>query len=574
VEEGQWDRSPFRFNIPDDLDSADTVRFDPERAFAFPEQRLNDAIRSNSRQKRVCIVGGGIAGLSAAHELLLAGLDVTLLEAARRFGGRVRTHYFADGTYGELGAMRIPKDHHCVQHYIKRFNLKLSPFLGSNDKGLCLFGDGPPMTRREWLVNGKSNYPLTPAEDALAPQQLRLDEQLAGLVLSDKELWLSHGNVLPTRRLRGLDGLTLGQAVTGIEGFSPMATPDPVLRKLSDGAWELVGRTDQDIWIERLSFLHWWREGRSLTNPLKEEIIGGTERLIQSFVSTIRAGAAEGRGATDALRMGARVREIVVLPDGVDVVWNESGVQAGRSERFDYAICTASAPATVRIRFHPLLPARKQEALTNLSYLASGKTIMRCSKRHWEIYDGIFGGNSVTDRPNQQCWYPSDNARKPRDADDGPATFEVIPRAGVDLLNSENVPATRYARSEDISHEPAVFLAAYMWGTNARRFASLSDAERDDLICRCVAELHPRNEHYLEEIVHISWDAASDPGGGAFAFFAPGEQRRYQRELCAPIPSDEPRVFFAGEHVGVTQGWMQGSIQSAIAAAIDVLESP
>ena len=41
--------------------------------------------------KSVIIIGGGIAGLSAANELLRNGCTVTLLEAKNRFGGRIHT---------------------------------------------------------------------------------------------------------------------------------------------------------------------------------------------------------------------------------------------------------------------------------------------------------------------------------------------------------------------------------------------------------------------------------------------------------------------------------------------------
>ncbi|CAN5855888.1 protoporphyrinogen oxidase [soil metagenome] len=43
----------------------------------------------------VVVVGGGITGLAAAHQLALDGADVTLVEAGERLGGKVRTSPFA-----------------------------------------------------------------------------------------------------------------------------------------------------------------------------------------------------------------------------------------------------------------------------------------------------------------------------------------------------------------------------------------------------------------------------------------------------------------------------------------------
>jgi oxygen-dependent protoporphyrinogen oxidase len=51
----------------------------------------------------VVVIGGGIAGLTAADRLAAAGVDVTLLEAADRLGGNVHTTSFA-GRSLDLGA--------------------------------------------------------------------------------------------------------------------------------------------------------------------------------------------------------------------------------------------------------------------------------------------------------------------------------------------------------------------------------------------------------------------------------------------------------------------------------------
>ena len=46
----------------------------------------------------VVIVGAGLTGLTTAYELRKAGIDVLLLEAAPRPGGRIQTVSFPDGT--------------------------------------------------------------------------------------------------------------------------------------------------------------------------------------------------------------------------------------------------------------------------------------------------------------------------------------------------------------------------------------------------------------------------------------------------------------------------------------------
>jgi monoamine oxidase len=84
-------------------------------------------------QLNVIIVGAGMAGLCAAYELEKLGHIVTILEAEQtHVGGRVRTMHFADGEYGELGAMRIPGNHHLTRRYISTLGLQLRSFVQYN----------------------------------------------------------------------------------------------------------------------------------------------------------------------------------------------------------------------------------------------------------------------------------------------------------------------------------------------------------------------------------------------------------------------------------------------------------
>src|SRR4030095_1409027 len=59
------------------------------------------------------------------------GHRVRIVEASQRTGGRVRTHLFSDGTYDELGAMRIADYHDYARHYVKLLRLTLRPFVSA-----------------------------------------------------------------------------------------------------------------------------------------------------------------------------------------------------------------------------------------------------------------------------------------------------------------------------------------------------------------------------------------------------------------------------------------------------------
>src|SRR5437773_10936236 len=82
-----------------------------------------------SAQRKVVILGAGLAGLVAAHELTQAGHDVTILEARARPGGRVHTlrEPFSDGLHAEAGALFIPSNHSLTLKYANFFSLTLRP---------------------------------------------------------------------------------------------------------------------------------------------------------------------------------------------------------------------------------------------------------------------------------------------------------------------------------------------------------------------------------------------------------------------------------------------------------------
>ncbi len=63
----------------------------------------------------MAVVGAGMSGLTAARDLHRAGIDVLVLEAADRLGGRAMTETSALGSRVDLGGQWIGHDHHRIK---------------------------------------------------------------------------------------------------------------------------------------------------------------------------------------------------------------------------------------------------------------------------------------------------------------------------------------------------------------------------------------------------------------------------------------------------------------------------
>ena len=90
---------------------------------------ISSIFSASSDDKRIIVVGAGLAGLSCAYELDQAGFNVILIEARSRPGGRVRTYRdpFADNLYAEMGAEYVDSTDMYVKEYCKKFDLKVLP---------------------------------------------------------------------------------------------------------------------------------------------------------------------------------------------------------------------------------------------------------------------------------------------------------------------------------------------------------------------------------------------------------------------------------------------------------------
>jgi monoamine oxidase len=119
----------------------------------------------------VIIAGAGLAGLSAAYQLHKAGLNVKVLEARDRVGGRVKNIVLRDGTPIEIGGQWAGLDHTTLKDLAKEVGVET--FKG-HLTGEHLFWDGETLHRF-----CEQNYPLSPEDDAALNEGIARLESLA-----------------------------------------------------------------------------------------------------------------------------------------------------------------------------------------------------------------------------------------------------------------------------------------------------------------------------------------------------------------------------------------------------------
>jgi monoamine oxidase len=102
---------------------------------------------------RVVVVGGGLAGLTAAYRLKQSGVSAQLYEASDRLGGRCWTRRgdFAEGQIAEHGGELIDQGHTEVRKLCQELGLGLDNLLAAEPNGSEAFYyfDGKPYTFAE-----------------------------------------------------------------------------------------------------------------------------------------------------------------------------------------------------------------------------------------------------------------------------------------------------------------------------------------------------------------------------------------------------------------------------------------
>lgn len=329
------------------------------------------------KRHRVVVVGAGMAGLVAAHELARAGHDPLLLEARQRVGGRIHTmrEPFAPGLYAEAGAMRVPRAHELTMACIERAGLAVQPFAMHNVKAYChLFG------RRLRLEDFEARPELLGDELAEHDRGLASGARWNALMAPFAQRVEREGDAAWAAIVREYDGYSTREFLEK-HGWS-------------EAAIELFGLVSNQESLMNACFLELLREevGNYYTDMVR--IDGGADQLPESIAA----------GLAGRIRYGARM---VALDQSDTSVTVHTQNAAGRAKvEADYAIVTVPYPVLRHVEVLKPFSHAKRRAIRQLRYDASAKIFFQCRRRFWEEDEGIFGGGTVTDLPIRNVYYP------------------------------------------------------------------------------------------------------------------------------------------------------------------------
>lgn len=327
-------------------------------------------------KKRVVIVGGGLAGMCAAHELRKAGHEIAaILEAQDRVGGRVLTlrDPFKNGQYAEAGATRIADSHNFTLQYAKEFNLTLREFASELPPLYYLKGKTP-------FVHADGDPWPTSVLNFPTPEQQMMKG--ADSIIFDFENLDELGDPLASDWPKGK---ALDYNELGIEDYLKKngANDDVVLLDRAINGSELK-RDGALYWLMADVVDAKWDKTYA--------IAGGNDQLPGAFAKSLGG----------LIKLKCEVTAIDQSDTGVTVTYEE----AGMSQTISGDLCVVAIPFTTlrKIKMTPELSAPKKNVVDKLTMMPVGRCYLQTKSRFW-TNKGI-GGLKVarTDTYAERLW--------------------------------------------------------------------------------------------------------------------------------------------------------------------------
>ncbi|HVS68118.1 MAG TPA: flavin monoamine oxidase family protein [Mycobacteriales bacterium] len=478
-------------------------------------------------QAEVVVVGAGFAGISAARHLHAHGIDVVVLEARDRVGGRTLNHKIDSHHIVEVGGQWLGPD-------------KNLPARGLSDPADYPTDDAVTAQSHIWELAkqvGVDRYPTynaglyvdyrngaastysgriptdTPTGAAEAGEAiLAIDKRCLTVPLDAP--WRAP-NAAEWDAMTVQSWMDHGDSFTG-QPFAGLVTKDG--RQLVELAVEAVFSAEpRDIsMLHALFYTHAAGSFGSLVNTKDGaqmyRLHGGSQLI------AIRAAKTLG----DRVRLSSPVRRIEQTGHGVAVSGDGFEVKARR------AIVAIPPTLAGRIDYHPAMPGLRDQLTQRMPM---GTVIkVQC------VYDEPF--------------WRADGLAGQATSDTGPVrvTFDNSP-------------------PDATAHRGPGVLMGFIEGTEGRRALSASHDERREGVVSSFARYYGPRARNIVKYVEKSWADEQWTRGCYAGYFGPGGWSDYGHALREPVG----RIHWAGtETATVWTGYMDGAVRSGERAADEV----
>lgn len=280
------------------------------------------------RQAEVVVVGAGLAGLSAGRELMKAGVEVIVLEARDRVGGRTYSRRASDGTLLDLGGQWIGPTQDRLAALVEEFGITTFPTYNEG-KNIEFYG------RERFEYEGA--VPMGDPVALMESIEAMLDLSLMASEVPLEQPWTA-------ARASEWDGQTVE---TWIQGHIESEHARQLLTLAVESVFSVEPRD-----LSLLHFLFYVRSGGTI-NQLLSVADGAQERRFHEGAQAI------------SQHLAAALGERVVLNMPVHTLFHgEHGVRAeGDTLAVEARRAIIAIPPTLagRLRYRPALPGYRDQ---------------------------------------------------------------------------------------------------------------------------------------------------------------------------------------------------------------------
>ncbi|MCC6161827.1 MAG: FAD-dependent oxidoreductase [Acidobacteria bacterium] len=358
-------------------------RYSPDRRDGFTRRQMMQAsiaagaglllsgrgfAQPTASRGRVVVIGAGFSGLAAAFELASAGLDVTVVEARGRVGGRVLSFRdFVPGKVVEGGGELIGSNHVMWQSYAKRFGLDMLDM--TEDEAL----EAPVLIDGVRVARAEAEALFTEMDAAFGT----MNDDARRVADADRP-WLADDAV-------ALDLKTVGDWVRGLQCSDLCRRAIDAMITADSGV-----RTEWQSYLGHLAMVKGGGVEAYWTDSEVYRCKGGNQQLAEKLADAI------GR---DRILLRTPVTHVQLASSGARVTLADRRVLDA-----DQVIVSVPPNTWNRIAFDPVLPAHIQPQIgSNVKFL------MRVKGEFWTR--AKLSPDLLTNGPVQMTWHQTDNQR-------------------------------------------------------------------------------------------------------------------------------------------------------------------